>query len=543
MKLGIRSLIFTLLGAALASPGMATPVLHPTNRQQLENITNITNSNLVGDSEDSRLVWVLPPMSGTAQSGQLHTIGANVGFCQEMASMQQSSLRIQKRIEDLTMKIMDLAEERQRRQDMASQAVAESEAFIRERNLTALADLDDRINLIEMRLSSLYEELESCTSCQPIRAEIRDLQQEKRNKTGERQRVAAEHSRDLRTYNQKRARAVALQAQADNATKAYEDTETLAHEAKQRIIDGYTHLGRLYGAQAPFNYNSGWEANVAQLRRDNPGWRFEMIDTANAVISAAMATSTFLDYLSPFIAFEVSGASTQGGTIEHRSYPATLSANATLNLIGACPLLYPSSFPGVAETSGPMKYGLTIAYNFPSLYRNNVKFTYNMYKLYTKVSSSGSKGGFFRSSSWSRVEEREYFRDSFTAHWTETDPQNSLSEEEKLQIESNVRIELLRRLAAFADPAAFNNYVLLNPPAIPTRGGLVIAEDLGKACGAKSPYCAGAAIFLRGLDAIFGSSSTAANYLHSQDKELTETWTRDVVRMTPWITVYSAEME
>lgn len=543
MFLSFRNLLAGLVAASLTQPAFADPVLHPTEPQRLEAITNNTNSNLVGDHADPNLVWVMPPLSASAKTGKLHTIGANVGFCADMIQMQGSSRRVQQRIEELVLKMADRADLRQRLQDQASDAMADAEKFAREKNMLALSEIDDRVDMIELRLSKLYEELESCEDCQPIKNEIKDLQAEKRQKTAARLELASQHAQDLKVYNQKRSRAIALQTKADNATKAYEDTETAMIDAKNRILAAYAQLAKLYGAQAPIRYESGWEANVAKLRADNPSWRFEMIHTRDAVISANMLTSSYLEYLTPIITFDVDGSAPQDGVLKRASYPPVLSSNIALNLVGACPALNPKAFGLEADQVGDMKYGLTISYQFPSLYQTKVKFTYNMYKLYTKVVSSGSKGGFFRSKSWSKVEERDYFRDSFTAHWTESDPTNQIPEEKKLEIESNVRIELLRRMAAFANPAALNTYLMLNPPAVPARGGVVIADGLDKACSSVNPYCAGASILLRGLDAIFGSSSSSSSYLNEQNRELTEEWTRDSVRMTPWVTVYSSGQE
>lgn len=543
MNLTFSSVLSGVLALGLTQTAKADPVLHPSEPQRLEAIINNTNSNLVGDHADPNMAWVMPPLSASAKTGKLHTIGTNVGFCAEMSDMQGSSRRIQKRIEDLVIKMADQADRRQRLQDEASNAMADAEKFAREKNMTALSDIDDRIDMIEARLSKLYEELEKCEDCAPIKTEIRDLQTEKREKASARQELAVQHANDLRTYNQKRSRAVALQQKANDATKAYEDTETMMIDAKNKVLTAYSRLGSMYGAQAPIKYASGWEENTARLRADNPGWRFEMISTSEAVVSANMITSSYLEYLTPVIAFDIGGASPKDGVLQLNSYPPVLSSNVVLNLVGTCPMLHPKTFGVEPDQNGDMQYGLTISYKFPSLYLTKVKFTYNMYRLYTKVVSSGSKGGFFRSRSWSKVEEREFFKDGFTAHWSESDPHNQISEERKLEIESNVRVELLRRMAAFVNPAGLNQYLMQNPPGIPPRGGVVIADSLDKTCSTVNVYCAGASLLLRGLDAIFGSSSSSASYLNEQNRELVEEWSRETTRMTPWVTVYSAEIK
>lgn len=184
-----------------------------------------------------------------------------------------------------------------------------------------------------------------------------------------------------------------------------------------------------------------------------------------------------------------------------------------------------------------MAYGLTITYNFPAAMKVKGTAVYNMYKMYQKVVSSGSSGGFFSSRSWSNVEEHNFFKDSFNVDWSSQDPQNEISEEQRLATEHDMRAHIMDRIANLALPMTPNRdgIIAANPP--PADGARVIAGSLMQACPGNI-YCVGGSLILSSLDAIFGSSSSTASYLMTQNFDATESWSTSKVIMKPWVTTY-----
>src|SRR4051794_25558549 len=88
----IRTLTSLLMAggmtALMAESALATPTIYPKTLTFLSAIENPTNSNLVADDADPRVIWVMPPNTATSKVEGLHTLTANVGYCQEMADLQ-----------------------------------------------------------------------------------------------------------------------------------------------------------------------------------------------------------------------------------------------------------------------------------------------------------------------------------------------------------------------------------------------------------------------------------------------------------------------
>ena len=113
-----------------------------------------------------------------------------------------------------------------------------------------------------------------------------------------------------------------------------------------------------------------------------------------------------------------------------------------------------------------------------------------MYKMFEKIVSSGSSGGFFSSRSWTSVEERNFFRDSFSINWTEQDPENTVTEEQRLNVEHDMRAHILERLASLALPTAPNRDAIIQAGQPPPHGAVVVAGSLMTACPTNI-YCIG----------------------------------------------------
>src|SRR5690606_40028981 len=82
------------------------------------------------------------------------------------------------------------------------------------------------------------------------------------------------------------------------------------------------------------------------------------------------------------LGYELAGVYSEG-KLSYPSYPANLSGNIRLSLLGTCPIIYPELFKlNLPPDTDQMKYGMVISYEFPSSFEVDVTAEYNMYKMY-----------------------------------------------------------------------------------------------------------------------------------------------------------------
>jgi hypothetical protein len=300
----------------------------------------------------------------------------------------------------------------------------------------------------------------------------------------------------------------------------------------------YSTYGKLDGLTVSFTYKSNWDENVASLRQNNPNFQFEKIVTQKAKVFASLLSIKDVPGNSAIMAYLTPGRPEKEMLTLDAGFPSAIQTEVLLSLIGACPVQHPEYFD-ITDGAGvdKMRYGLTISYEFPATMQIKAEAKYNMYKMYQKVVSNGSSGGFFSSRSWSNVEEHSFFKDSFNVNWTEQDPENTVTEARRLEIEHEMRAHIMDRIVNIALPMTPNRdgIIASNPP--PQHGAVVVSNSLMQACP-TNVYCVAGSLILTSLDAIFGSSQATASYLQTQDFEAIETWENNKVVMKPWVTSY-----
>lgn len=527
--------------AALGLSGFITPLAHaeptlyPQVIESLSEIKNATDSNILADEVDPRTFWVLPPNRAEAKVSGLHTKTANMGFCAEMRDLKDYSRELSADIRALYKQRAAKFEQLTKLQEKAANLSQEAEKYAAEKNLLALSDLDRRITELETRLTDLYQSAESCsTACDQINAEITSVTEAKTGLMRDRAKLARENTADLREYTRRRRL-------ADAAFKAYTDakgiytelsTELIAVQEKFRAT--FQTFGKMEGARAAITYTSHWDENIAKLRAENPGLNFVKVAAKKANLMTEIAGINDVDPQGAILSIGL-GGEMKAGVAAFTQYPENLSTNVRLSLIGACPMEHPEYFDISDNEAAQMRYGLIISYEYDSIFKMSAKATYNMYKMYQKIVSSGSSGGLFSSRSWSNVEERNFFRDSFTVTWS--DRENTVPQAEKDAREAEMRQSVLSRLATMALPTAPNRAEILTAAAAPARGAVVVSDSLVKVCPTNI-YCqAGSAVF-RILDAIFGASRTTSSYSHITDVEITESFEHTQKITKAWITSY-----
>ena len=412
-------------------------------------------------------------------------------------------------------------------------------AIVADKHLQPLVDLDNQIDSLSERLSILYKDAETCkTTCDDINKEVRDSEKIKYQAQKDRRKLALENADDVRAYDKLKAVSDAYDQNYNEAKKSFSEIKADIKQAHDEFGSMYSTFGKLEGARVAMNYTSPWDDNMASLRDNNPGFQFEKITTQNTKLFTNLIGVKDIPGDQAVLAYEMPGVLKDGVLDLQSGFPGSLSANIVLSVVGVCPMLHPEDFE-LTESSTPekMSYGLTFIYDFPAAMKVVGTAKYNMYKMYQKIMSSGSSGGFFSSRSWSNVEEHTFFKDSFTVDWVTQDAANSITEDERLNMEHEMRAHIMERIAALALPTAPNRDQMMAPGTPPPHGAVVVAGSLMQACPGNM-YCMAGSLILSSLDAIFGSSSSTANYLQTQNFDLTETWSNSKVVLKPWITSF-----
>lgn len=528
-----KKTVFILL---LATKVSAVPSLYPTSISDISRIKNPTTSSVIIDNVDSKRFYVLPPSVAEAKVTGLHTRTTNLGFCREMAALTEYSFKISQKIFDMEMEVSSekaIVDEAFKNLSNAKEEASRHTTLAR---LQDLAELDANILENESRLSDLYTQSNSCNnSCEQINTEIDSLVRHKNEQLKLRREIAKNHSVDLRVYERNKAKVAAANDNYEYLEGALRKLTTNLNQVRNDFHQMYGSFAKMEGARAAISFQSSWNDNVAKLRTENPNYSFEKIHTQNAQVISSLSASKSLPGAQAILDYEFGGQNADG-ILKLPSYPESFQGNIVLSLVGACPQVYPELFK-LNPADETMTYGMVVSYEFPTVFSVDVTATYNMYKMYQKIVQSGSSGGFFSSRSWSAVEEKNFFRDSFVVKWNEQDPLFSLPDDQKALYEKELRSAILERVASLALPLTPDRNAILKSAAAPKHGGVVLANSLTTACPGNM-YCIGASIALNVLDAIFGSSSTASSYMQTYNIELVDQYSRSKVMYKPAITSY-----
>ena len=513
----------------------ALPTLYPDNFNPT--IGNSTNSNYLADSEDSKRFYVLPPNTSFAQIKGLHTVTANVGFCGEIAKLQKYNSDTLDLLNSMKTKDMATKAQIEEQNSRLSQANEELSEYVISSSLQELASLDVRVMQLEKRLDDLYVKYKKCNlDCGILSKDIQDSQILRIELATKRFELS---SSNLMATNEYEKRKVYVESLKSNV----EGLQTNWKRIQTDLKDLYMDFNRMFDAHAKreggrvgINYESLWNENLRRLARDNPAYSFEKIQTKNASIKASAYSKNNLGLEGSVLAFDVGGMSANG-ILNLESYPESFSGNAVLNLLAVCPLLHPDWFDiKVPNSLENMTYGITVGYEYPAAMKYEVTARYNMHRMYELIKSQGTSSGFFSSSSWSQHDEQEFFKDSFQVDWKIQDDKQILSNDYKLAINSDLRRQIMTRMASqlvMNDQTAKLSLTF----DVPDSGAMVLSNSLNKSCPANL-YCRGASIVLNVLQAIFGSASTQQNVKQLSDVEMSDKYSNTQIVMQPMVTTY-----
>jgi hypothetical protein len=522
------------LGLLISTQLQALPTLYPENFNQ---VRNNTNSNIVADSESVQRFYVLPPTSSFAKINNLHTVTANVGFCPEIAKLQEFNLDTVKLIDSLKGRSIEFDKqiaESQKKLVLANQDLAN---YVVANNMQELTSLDVKIAQLETRLDSIYKNIKSCNQdCEVLLSDAEQTQKLRMELTVRRFEFSSSYIAVANEYEQKKTYVRSIQDNIDNLNSNLS-------KVKKDLAELYVDFNRMFDAHAAreggrvsIDYSSGWSSNVERLRQDNPNLNFEKIITKNTNIKMSAFTKDNLIPKGSIIGFELSGI-VASSNLNLEAFPENLTGNVVLNLLGTCPILYPQLFNlKSVDPIRDMSYGLTASYEFPTRVKFELTAEYNLKRVYELIKRQGTRGGFFNSSTWSDQQENEFFKDVFTVKWKDQDDKSQMSYEKRSAIEADLRKQMLSRLASFLIMNDQSNK-LTNMLDVPKTGSMVLSNSLVQVCPTNI-YCQGSAIVLNVLQAIFGSSEMSQSLFQKTDVNMVENYSSERVVMQPMMVTY-----
>lgn len=535
----MKKILTTMTTALIATGAFATPTIYPKDDTLLSTIKNTTNSNIIADDADQRVIWVMPPNTAYSKVEGLHTITSNVGFCKQMASIQGYTGDMLASLDELRKKQYDSHDDLEAIRQKVSDAGQDYANHVAVNNLQDIQKLDDRMSAIEEQMTTLNEKLEKCTEhCDEFSGQLSDLRRERSSLVKERRILAKDRLRSIRVMEQKKASVESYEKDLARAEKKFQTLQMDIEDMHKRFMGMYADFAKMEGARASISFKSDWEENIQELANTNPGIDFKQIHTENATIRTSLLAGNSLPGESAVLAYELPGKSVPGG-VEYPSYPSEFAGNLRLSLIGTCPILHPDLFDITVENgTDRMKYGVIVSYEYPTTVEANLTVKYHMKKIYEKVVKNKTRGGFFSSSKKASVTEKNFFQDEFITKWEEQDAGNSYSDEQKADIEKEIRDDMFARLATGLIPTIPNPGTLIAGNTGPT-GAAVLGASMAnnKACQVNK-WCMAATIGVNVLNAVFGSSSSAASYTNIQEGWQDVVWSRKKVVMKPWISSY-----
>lgn len=504
-------------------------------------IKNNTNSSLLSDSVHSTRYYVLPPNTAEAKVRTLSQATTNLGFCKELSAIQKynlDALEIIKRLQD---RKLQLDVEYKNTEAVLKSAQIEMAQFVTTNNLLELDSIDRQIQALDRKLNDLYTHSKTCTdACSLILEDIRQSQHNRNYLLNMRFDLSSSHMLQATEYEKRKQKINLLETDRDRSSDTLRRLQTEIREMYTDYLSLYDAHAKREAAKISLDYSSVWTANVNRLNFDNQNLSFEKIPTKNVLIKADAHSKNNLLPGASILAFEVSGQAASS-VISMGSFPESFSGNATINLLSACPMFYPQLFgfspadPAVQPQNA--KFGLIVSYEYPSEFIYKVSVTYNLSKMYEVIKTQGKKGGLFSSKSWSDTQEREAFKDSFEVDWSMQDPDIKLSEGQKIAVETDLRRQIMARLANYVLMSKNNIPKVDAPPELPSTGSMILSNSLSKNCGFVLS-CKAASIGLDFLGAIFGSSEISESLKQELNVTIKDHYNNRQVIMQTRVTSY-----
>lgn len=501
----------------------AAPSAYLNVDNSLSNLKNPTDSVILGDTDDPKTIYVLPPSSGEAKLAKKITYSGPM-VCEKLKDLsnleQEATLRYNRFSDLATQHRASLAS---REQELLESRKRAEEYRASNEALGQYDDLKERILQLDALISETSEQMMqvNCSDepekCKEFRDTLSQLKKEKAEANAQLRKIADDNREIVKTYNKLNAAYEATKKVYDDIKKAYDDAVRSARETRDYIVSVYAEWALKEGAWSSIEFNTGWEENIQSIQNANPGYFVRQIPTSNVQVYASVGGGQtegayrqtlpmFLDYDVNGVRYNPYGISGQQG---FPAFPAVMVANTRLSMSGACMVLHPDMFGVPVDQQGSPVFGMSATYAYPSVFRYDINAEYNMHSVYKLIRKHSKKRGFFKTKTFASVVEDQSGWSDFSIKFLNEDDERNLTDAEKTQIAAEIKAELVREvLNMIATPTDKEP----EPGAPPESGASEIGDGLYNLCGRVNAKCAVVAFVFKGLDALFGSSSAESYF-------------------------------
>ncbi len=533
------------LGAAFVlvstSSASAAPTLYPRPDNRLGEVVNPTGSDslpraeIVADTNDRNTLWVFPPSSGGVELSNF-SASANLGFCEEMAYLQDTSLQLAKLIEQNTSRISSYNDERDalyRQKEAAEQEAARLYATpVVMEAITLQTQLDD----LAVQLSDAQAEMAFCLDLdcvdywRGIASDLRSEMTTLRTQLREVQRAAGD---DFRAYQRATQQADALQGQIDNFDQRVLSVNDSIIRANNQLFDMYAKFAALEGGTAGVAFDSGWDEAVTAIKASNPTFNVQAIETREARINVQVVPgygdAAYLSQLPAALHYSINGLQYSAAQPEQSlpALPDTIAGLVRLSLTGACPMARPQDYDLPTGVAGLPLFGVVASYVYPTVFRTHVRAEFNLWRVYEYMKRVKTKSRWFSSST--SVTEQESTTGGSDISFEFYDEQG-LTPQQKAELEEQIEAELMMDVLRLMgvpvlQPGATDTELLPPPPSPATS----FPAASGNTCGWWNVVCGSVSWIIRGLSSLYGGSVSEVNFKQTYDVTVSREYRSDNV--------------
>lgn len=525
--------IIGVLVLGFSSLTWASPSVYINASNRLRDIKNEVGAKIIGDHQNKAAVYVLPPSLGVIELKNFRAT-TNLAFCDELADLVKYS-------KARTTELGKLAAKREK-------------------------ILDQKIDA-EAGKKEVEEELKKLRSENPKVVEYENLKKDTNTNRDTISKFERENADLVKKYNDLRTAQVEIQASFEELDKRFVTLEGRIADIKKVFDSLYEKFAKREGGFANFDYDTGWDKQIATLQKDNPGYQFDRVFTKEVRIYAkfigAGDRASYEASLPAVLDYVVNGETFSPGADKPQTLfamPANMSAHVRLSLAGACALVNPDLFQIKKTDSGAPAFGLAATYQFPSVFAANVKVTYNRHQVYNQIKKEGKATAVFTTRQMKKVVDDKDAWAHMKVEWNDNGD-GEITEADKQKIIQELRKEIMSEvleIAGVPNPEREKNVIENdnNDPWQPRtrwqgpgRGGNSgsgnsgggLGEILAGTCEMNNIYCVLGGFILKGLNAIFGGDRVDSEFYTKVKAEVTREMSTTAASMRTGITVFSSE--
>lgn len=275
------------------------------------------------------------------------------------------------------------------------------------------------------------------------------------------------------------------------------------------------------GATGQMTFTANWDKLVSAYQQANPQIRFERLPLSNQALSYTRKLST--DAVNMPAAFKIQIPGVAAINLDGRGnggdsnvvFGEAISGQVVLSLAGSCPFynnVTKTLKSRVAGTELSSHFSANVQFEFNLQAKRNYHASYNLAQLMKRIQESGSNGGFFSSSSYSKLLIERKSDDWFQFSSEDEDPRFAYDLD---SLRASVKADLINRVTRSIVEMNGGDATSVPPPGAPGPHGATLASAALKKC--PNMYCQLGAVALDILDATFGSSSTNSTYINQNN--------------------------